>query len=208
MSIEKYNPIVGVRKNEDGTLDYSRSAEMIEKREISIPNGWNMLTHGSNLSMVQWSGDNIKQLDDDILVIKGTGLSTIGNREREDSERIKEELNKQGVKHGNFNTTDTFSSGKGEPLVLNIIFPSFSSRDNRFNELKEKWIIKYGNDITNSITTLVDRVYWNNPNGGQHPILPTGLKLKKIEDKKTEGKREITYIPEVFADIYNKELNT
>ena len=29
MSLEKYNPIVGVRKNEDGSLDYSRSAEMI-----------------------------------------------------------------------------------------------------------------------------------------------------------------------------------
>lgn len=207
MGFENNNYIVGVRKNEDETLDYSHSAKMIESKEIQIPNGWNLLTHGTNLGMVQWSGDNTKQLDNDILTIKGTGLSTIGDREREDAKKTKEELKKQEINHGNFNTTESFSSGVGNPLIINIVFPAFSSRDKRFDKLKENWIKKYGNDITDSITALVDRVYWNNPNGGQHPILPNGLKLKKLEDKNIEGKREITYLPEALIDIYNKELS-
>ena len=176
-----------------------------EAKEIPIPENWDVLTHGTNLERPEWRGDKVKQLDDDILVVKGTGLSVVGMDERKSNKEKAEALRKQGISSGNFDTTENYAKGEGGVVSINVIFPGFNSRKSGFGEQKEALEKKYGVDKANEITSLTDSVYWRNIQSGRHPVLPNGTRLIKLYDKQVGDKRELTYIPESLLEVYQAE---
>ena len=210
MSPEKGELLGGAVKREDRVLKDSPvvAIEPRSSQEVVIPKNWALLTHGTNLGKIEWAGEKTKQLDENILIVGKRGLSVVGERERKDVERQKEYLKQQGIGSGSFSTTEGYSTGGSNILIINVIFPEFNSREKEFKDIRGSWVKKHGQETANSFAEIVDQVYWKNIQSGRHPILPNGFVLKKVEDKITDGKRLITYIPESLIDLYNSEINT
>ena len=71
--------------------------------------------------------------------------------------------------------------------------------------IKQSTEEKYGVERTGEILRLVDKVHWGM--NQQHPVVPRGLRLIKLQDYKDEkGKRVVSYVPEVLKEIYDREL--
>ena len=165
-------------------------------KEIAIPDNWTILYHGSNLGRDEWQGERKNVLDSEIFIneARGLGLSCVTKEDREEA---------------TYDTTRGFSTvptGKiDEPLEIRIAFPAFHSRTKRLINAKPVYEGRYGVKRTEEILRLANKVHWGL--NQQHPVVPRGLRLIKLQDYKDEkGKRVVSYVPEALKDIYDREL--
>lgn len=176
----------------------SRAKDIFRTLErIPIPQNWTILHHGSNLGRDEWQGTKRNVLDADSFInqARGRGLSCITDEERQEQAA--------------YDTTRGFSTVpagfKDEPLELRIAFPAFHSRTKLANEGKEQYRQKYGTERMERILELADKVHWRL--NEQHPVVPRGVKLVKLQDfVDPQGRRVISYVPEELRDIYDREL--
>lgn len=165
------------------------------KQEITIPDNWTILYHGSNLGRDEWQGERKNVLDSEIFIneARGLGLSCVTKEDREETA---------------YDTTRGFSTvptGKiDEPLEIRIAFPAFHSRTKRLKDVKPIYEEKYGVERTGEILRLADKVHWGI--NQQHTVVPRGLRLIKLQDYKDKENRVISYVPEILKDIYDREL--
>jgi len=182
-----------------------------KETELKVPENWTILYHGSNLSRAEWQGDKRAKLDVEQLTLEGTGLSVISEEEKERTKLEKERLRQQGIGTSDSDTTKTYSmetrGGANEPLEMQIVFPEFHQRRAGYKEVQAAYAQKYGTERAKDILELSDKVHWKNQQGGRHPVLPSGMKLRKIgEVMRPDGARVVQYVPESLADIYVSEL--
>jgi len=188
------------------SLQLLREAENYKLQEMPVPENWTYLVHGSNLDRAQWKDEGGQQLDDDILEVKGMGLSTIDKADRDERQRNSDALKAQGVAVGGYDTTRNYARGTGTPLEIRIVFPAFHSRRPLPEEARAKLVEKYGEVKVKSLYDLADMVQWKNHQTGRHPLLPRGMKLVRVMDQTLEGQgRVVQYVPEMLLDMYQQE---
>ncbi|MCB9813550.1 MAG: hypothetical protein H6772_04050 [Pseudomonadales bacterium] len=192
--------------NDEISVESQPVAEKPKLKEQPLPPHWTYLIHGSNLEKPQWQGDGVDQLDGDMFIIKGSGLSVIDKADKEMAQQEAEEMRARGIKTGGYNTTSNYSRGRGTPLEIRVIFPSFNSRSPLTKEQRAELVKKYGEEIVQALYELADMVHWNNYKSGRHPFLPKGMKLSKIMDQTLEERRIIQYVPEMIFNIYQQEV--
>lgn len=218
MPEQKRDLLVGVTRDQDGNLDSIKSLNLspneshkrqTEATELPLPNDWTYLIHGSNLDRPQWAGDNACLLKDDILVLKGPGLSTISREDKLRSLQQKSNLQNRGITASGYNTTAAYGSGSANVLEIRVLFPQYHTRSALFFNAKQKLIERYGEQETNKIMEFCDTVWWKNHQAGRHPQLTGKSRLKKLRDEILDsGKRVIQYVPEQMFELYSNELNT
>lgn len=190
--------LVGVQKPQGKEL-----ATVPEK--IFTPAYWTILYHGSNLGRDEWQGEKRRVLDNDILVneARGNGLSCVTEEDKKEQTLTSERMG------ADYNVTRGFSTvpegKKDEPLEIRIAFPAFHSRTRKLQEARPLYEKKYGGERTKAVLELCDKVHWRI--NQQHPVVPRGLRLIKLQDYINEqGNRVVSYVPEILKDIYDREL--
>lgn len=204
---------VGVRTNPDGTLDYSHATTSdleIEKPKpefVTVPKYWTTLYHGSNLEKREWE-KNLQMLDGDEFTIERLGLSVIDQDSVDQVKRQREDLKSRGISAGDYDTTKSYSYGKGAPLEMQILVPNFHSR--RVNDLSfvAGMMDKYGSKKVEEIKCLMDQIFWKNSQNGRHPLLPRKMVLKKLSDRSVGDKRIVQFVPKVLFDIYQTAIGS
>jgi len=188
-------------------MNYPEAKETTTIPEIPLPPNWTILIHGSNLAKRGWESGSA-QMDEEIFVVNATlGLSVITREEALASQQSAIYLRSQGIATTGFDTTGNYSRGAGISLEIRVAFPNFYSREPLVEGDRAKLVAKYGEDKVEAIVKLADLVYYRNIQNGRHPVLPKGMKLKKIADVSLDGqKRVVQYVPELLMDIYNQEL--
>lgn len=177
--------------------------------EPTIPPGWTVLYHGSNLSRPEWQEGNAARLDTDTLTV-GRGLSVISQEERSQQQAQSDSLRQQGIATSALDTPKAFAldvhGGMNQPIELRIIFPALHSRQADSNQRKEEAVSKHGEERVGELVELADKVYWNNSQGGRHPVLPQGMKLRKLQETTDEdGARTVWYVPQALYGMYQQE---
>lgn len=179
---------------------------LVVPKKIPVPPDWTILYHGSNLGRDEWRGDKRNVLDEDILVnqARGLGLSCITEEDRQKQAR---ESARMGASYDTTRRFSTIPKGKkDEPLEIRIAFPAFHSRTKMLAGVRPEYEEKYGPEQTESIVSLADKVHWRT--NQQHPVIPKGLRLVKLQDfVDSGGRRIVSYVPESLKDVYDTEMS-
>lgn len=159
-----------------------------------VPKFWTTMYHGTHSSRPEWTGDKVKQLDDNTFVVKGMGLSVKDEEGKEQDRRFQRNIEAQGgVVASGYDTTKDYSQKDprnpnpgGYSIEIRILFPAFHDRSDLKKSAMPYYQDKYGEAQTQKILDLSNRVHWRNIQGGRHPVIPSGVKLKKLLDETTK----------------------
>ena len=185
----------------------SRTETFRNKDNPVIPNKWTVLFHGTNLGRKEWGGNKEEVLHQPQMVIKTRypGMSCIT---LEDKVKQAEESLRMGA---NYNTTRGFSTVPegtvNRPTEIRVLFPSFHMRKKGTQETIEEYSQKYGQEKTEAILKLANKVHYEL--NQQHPVIPNGMVLHKLTDLNLEdGRRAIWYVPQELLELYQSEVAT
>jgi hypothetical protein len=175
-------------------------------KDIEVPEHWTVLYHGTNLGREQWQGESQKLLDGKELTIRTRypGLSCIDQIEKD--RQVKESIRMSA----HYDTTDGFTGVRpgieNEPVELRIIMPYIHDRTPKKPEALDRFRQILPVEGVNSLLEFTNKVYWKL--NSQHPVVPNGTELIKLDDQTSPGRRRIVwYTPKLTIDVYNHEIN-
>lgn len=215
----KTGVFVGVKKNPDGSLDYSHAAEWTptqeeleehkkkqpkkkesvvgfkEKKEIVIPRGWTYLKHGTNF--LNWQETDLFTAEQ-IQLNRNLAVIT-----KEDSE-------KDAKSASSYNTTKNYSyvsKPKGmsdeqyaqlnKPLEIRVLFYK--------NHIREKTDPEYAEKLNAATKELIAKYYFINEQHGRHPVVPRKEVLIKLDHKVENGVDVFYFVPKTVLAEYLQE---
>jgi len=173
--------------------------------KFAIPEGWNMLKHGTDI--LNW-GDNVWDIfNAEELIVK----------EQVDDRKIKHGLSFAKVdpnenvqdKQSTFNFVDRYAAprdramlGKGEKIYIKVVMPKPELLQGEINEI----LSEFPEAQKNEVISFLSRVYFENPYRGLHPDIPSGSKLVKLNQETENGVRVFSYVPEILYELYKKAV--
>ncbi|MFA6272620.1 MAG: hypothetical protein WC693_06005 [Patescibacteria group bacterium] len=182
------------RRNE--SAKDNKSTEKEKTFEPIIPRGWTVLKHGTNL--IRWG--EINPFSSDTIDLTRS-LSAVSQ----------EQYDWEIGPNGEYDTTSSYSgmaprpkgisdaefNERNKPFEIRVLFFQDHSRTRVDKE--------YGSKLDDETMKKIEKVYFNNMQGGRHPVLPRGERLFKVGQIEENGRQVFYMVPESVVGAYEKE---
>lgn len=176
------------------------------EREWRTPEGWTVLRHGTNLAREEWKGKG-HLLDQETLII-ATGYPGLSCIDSEEARNNNEAARLMGIKDRGYDTTWGYSTlggaEGGVPAEIQVAIPKMHDRLRPADagKLEQKYSEHFG-ARWGEIKGFLNKTFWKL--NQQHPIVPNGTVLAKVDEVVENGRRVVRYVPEQVLEIYDKE---
>ncbi|MFA6392342.1 MAG: hypothetical protein WCW66_06410 [Patescibacteria group bacterium] len=182
------------RQNESAKDNETKEKE--KTFEPIIPRGWTVLKHGTNL--IRWG--EINPFSSDTIDLTRP-LSAVSQ----------EQYDWEIGPNGEYDTTSGYSgmaprpkgmsdaeyNKRNKPFEMRVLFFQDHSRTRVDKEYRSK--------LDDETMKKIEKVYFNNIQGGRHPLLPRGEKLYKVGKIEENGRQVFYMVPESVVEAYEKE---